>query len=175
MGSPEIKLQKAARFYENYPTTERPARQFDVNHEQLDEKHDAYVVKPASVRQAHLEERAVRRNLAPNVYEFTFEKPLSTGPAAMLAHTAFREIAIENRTAQIVALMPYDLDNPETNLNSSGVYVDTLGMEGQGLTRDGEVIFVGTAEDIVNTASASLAYGQTPIYRASYVPPGEVA
>ena len=170
-----MKLQKAARFYENYPTPEGPARQFDIKREQLSEEHYAYVVKPTSVRQVHVEERAIRQTLAPDVYEFTFEKPLAAGLAAMLAHTAFREIAIENQSAHVVALMPYDLDNPEANLDSSEMYVDMLGMEGQGLTRDGEVIFMGTAEDIVNTAGASLAYRQAPIYRAPYIPPGEVA
>lgn len=176
MSASEIGPKRVAHFYENYPTRDGLAEQFYVSQEQLDEQNKVYVVNPASVKQPHLEGRVVRQNLAPDLYEFTFEKPFSAASAAMLAHAAFREVAKENRNAQVVALMPYSLDNPETNLDLSGTYVDVLGMEGQGLTRDGEVIFVGTVEDVVGMAHAALAYKvKAPLYRSPHLPPEQVA
>lgn len=172
----EIPLPRVARFEEQYSRTgdhtHRSSRNdregFNVLRGQLDDKTAVFVATPPNeALHVGAESRLALTTVHPDVIELTIEKPLDIFVAAALAQTAFSEIARQKRTVNVIARVPFDLENSEKNLDTAEIFVDTFDMEVGGITRDGEIIYLGDSTTITTMATAALRRrAKNPLTRA---------
>lgn len=120
------------------------------------------------VYEAGPEARATVKQIAPDTVEFSFSDHEQIEPkmATALALVAFAEIATDKKSTikKVVSLVPRNLENPEfDNGSSDPLFVGVLGMEGKGLTPEGELQYKGEPREMLWVATEALKNQVKPL------------
>lgn len=114
------------------------------------------------------EARAIVKQVAPDTVEFSLSNYEQIEPkmATALALVAFAEIATDKKSAigKVVSLVPRNLENPEYNSASPDpLFVDVLGMQGEGLTPEGELKYESEPREMLWVATEALRNQVRPL------------
>lgn len=114
------------------------------------------------------ETKATVKRTTPDTVEFSFSDYERVEPkmATALALVAFAEIATDRTSTvkKVVSFVPRNLENPEYDSGSPDpLFVDVLGMEGEGITPEGELHYKGEPREMLWAATEALR-NQTLIY-----------
>lgn len=142
-----------------YRPNEAP-KGFDIYRSVQEDKTIVYTAGP--------ETKATINQVAPDTVEFSIPNHEQIGPrmATALALVAFAEIAADRTSTikKVVSFVPRNLENPEYDRGSPDpLFVDVLGMQGEGLTPDGELHYKGEPREMLWVATEALRK-QTLIY-----------
>lgn len=84
---------------------------------------------------------------------------------AALVHLALINYVKAGKDMDVIALVPRSLENPEADISADPLLVEALGMTGMSaFTRDDELIYTGSAFEMVGNAAQSLREARPPLY-----------
>lgn len=114
------------------------------------------------------ETKATIKPIAPDTVELSFSNHEHIEPkmATALAFVAFAEIATDRASTigKVVSLVPRNLENPEYNSTSPDpLFVDVLGMQGEGLTPEGELKYESEPREMLWVATEALKNQVKPL------------
>ena len=142
-----------------YRPNEAP-KGFDIYRSVQEDKTIVYMAGPDA--------KATINQVAPDTVEFSIPNHERIEPqiASALALVAFATIATDKTSSikKVVSYVPRSLENPEYNGPSPDpLFVDVLGMEGEGLTPEGKLHYKGEPREMLWVATEALRK-QTLIY-----------
>lgn len=167
-----IKFERVAHFHAQHEYAEE-GWQRNVSRGQVDADTTMYVaVPPKESTSAHLQDRLTVRNIDEETVRLEIPDRLSIVTVAILAQTALSEVAEERGgDLRIVAQVPFDLENPEVNLDRTEVYVDTLELRGDHFTEDKKFVYAGTVKESLGGANTTLSLRLAHrVMRSVYLP-----
>lgn len=166
-----IHLERAAHFYAQHEYGQTSWRQ-TVSRGEFNERTIQYVAVPSEENVTdHFKDTLVVRSIDDDSVEIEISPRIAVETAAILAQTAFSEIAKARGDIRTIARVPFDIENPEKSLSTAEIFVDTLQMQGDRFTDDGKFIYTGSARESLGAVEEILKWrlGRR-IMRSLYLP-----